>query len=146
MSGSGDPLPPVQLARRFDRLCDRFEAALKAGRRPRVERYLGKLPLSMQPELLRELLVLELEYRWQNGEKPDLHEYRLRFAQHAELIDSVFHEARQDSPSTPYLLPKWTVSRLVSQIRALVHPEKNGEVPKPEVFSVLARLLRLTAA
>jgi hypothetical protein len=35
-----------------------------------------------------ELLVLELEYRPQSGEKKELEEYRRRFPQHAELIDA----------------------------------------------------------
>src|SRR5207237_10018054 len=54
---SGSPASAAQLARRLDQLCDRFEAAWMAGRRPQLERYLGKLPPSMQLELLRELLV-----------------------------------------------------------------------------------------
>ena len=58
----GNHLAPEQLARWMDRVCDRFETAWKAGRRPRLERYLGELPITAQSELLRELLVLELEY------------------------------------------------------------------------------------
>jgi hypothetical protein len=46
--------PPAQRARRLDRLCDHFEAAWKAGRRPRLERYLSKVSPAAQPNLLRE--------------------------------------------------------------------------------------------
>src|SRR6267378_2156462 len=94
----GNHMAPEQLARRMDRVCDRFETAWKAGRRPRLERYLGKLPPTAQSELLRELLVLELEYRYQKGEKPQPQEYQLRFPQYRELIATAFSEAKQATP------------------------------------------------
>ena len=56
---NGEYSAPARLARQ-DNVCDRFEAAWKAGQRPPLERFLGKLPPSEQPELLRELLALEL--------------------------------------------------------------------------------------
>ncbi len=53
----------------IDAACDRFEAAWKAGRQPRIEDYLdidwpgeGPVPLA---ELLAELVMIDLEYRWQ---------------------------------------------------------------------------------
>src|SRR5438552_11174305 len=93
----GNDSAPARLARQ-DSVCDRFEAAWQAGRRPPLEAYLGKLPPSEQPELLRELLALELAYRHQNGEKPELEEYRRRFLPHGELIDTVFNEVKQATP------------------------------------------------
>ena len=50
------PSPPT-LARRVDEACDRFEAAWKAGRRPRIEDSLAEVPEPGRPALLRELLV-----------------------------------------------------------------------------------------
>src|SRR5690348_12819791 len=84
---------PARLARRVDSLCDRFEAAWKKGRRPKLECYLAHVPPAAQPELLRELLMLELEYRPQTGQKPEVEEYHGRFPEHRELIDTVFREA-----------------------------------------------------
>ena len=45
MSAATPPAPdsvPATVADRIDRVCDRFEAAWKAGRRPRIEEYLGE--------------------------------------------------------------------------------------------------------
>jgi WD40 repeat protein/predicted Ser/Thr protein kinase len=142
----GNEFPSARLARRLDQICDRFEAAWKAGRRPRLERYLGKLPSAAQAELLRELLILELEYRDQKGEKPLRQEYAVRFPEHAELIETVFSEARQNTPATPYLLPRWTMSRLANQVRRLALPADEGKRDRPGHFSALAHLLGLAAA
>src|SRR5438552_18696527 len=87
-----------------------------------------------------------LEYRYQSGEKPQPEEYHLRLPQHAELIDTVFSETRQATPSSPYLLRRWTVSRMVSQFRMLAFPEQQGKGFPPDVLSLLAGILSRTAA
>jgi serine/threonine-protein kinase len=74
----GKDSAPARLERQ-DQVCDRFETAWKAGRRPRLERYLDKVSPAEQRELLRELLALELVYRSQSGEQLDPEEYRRRF-------------------------------------------------------------------
>ncbi|MGA2256005.1 MAG: hypothetical protein ABSG53_15270 [Thermoguttaceae bacterium] len=61
---------------RVDRVCDQFEAAWKAGRRPRIDDFLSEVPPAEWLDLLRELLVLDLDYRRQFGESPTLEEYR----------------------------------------------------------------------
>jgi WD40 repeat protein/serine/threonine protein kinase len=86
------------LARQVDQVCDRFEAAWKAGQRPRIEDYLGNLHEPEHPDLLRGLLVLELAYRRQAGERPTPGAYRARFPEHTELIDSLC--AAAPSPTT----------------------------------------------
>ena len=55
-------LPPT-VVDRIDRVCDRFEAAWRAGRRPRIEDYLGEAAGPERSALLRELLLAELECR-----------------------------------------------------------------------------------
>lgn len=50
-------------AKRIDRVCDRFEAALKTGRRPSVEEFLADVPEADRPALLRALRALERAYR-----------------------------------------------------------------------------------
>jgi hypothetical protein len=49
---------PVDLMRRVDAVCDRFEAALQSGEVPRIEFYLGLVPDSARLVLLGELLSL----------------------------------------------------------------------------------------
>ncbi len=76
---------------RIDRLCNRFEEAWLAGNRPKIEEFVAAAPRGEWPELLRELLVVELHYRRQLGESPSLDEYRtaypaLEFAPLAELF------------------------------------------------------------
>src|SRR5438105_15892538 len=107
LSPLGNEVSPAKLARRIDRLCDRFEAACQKGRAPRLERYLAQVPATAQPELLRELLVLELEYRAEKGEEPRPEEYQHRFPEHAELITTIFGERNQPLAPGPYLLRKW---------------------------------------
>jgi tRNA A-37 threonylcarbamoyl transferase component Bud32 len=64
---------------RNDRICDQFEAAWKAGPRPRLDDFLAKVPPAEWPDLLRELLVLDLDYRRQLGERPTLEQYRSEY-------------------------------------------------------------------
>src|SRR5438445_3136144 len=78
--------------RRVDQACDSFEAAWKAGRRPRVEAYLGKMAEPERTELLEELIRLELDYRAQRGERPSQEEYTLRFPEREALIAAIFTE------------------------------------------------------
>ncbi len=70
---------PVTLTPRADQECDRFEAAWKAGTRPRLEDHLAAVPEVDRPGLLRELLMLEIDYRCLAGEHPGADEYLARF-------------------------------------------------------------------
>jgi predicted Ser/Thr protein kinase len=76
----------------LEQVCDRFEAAWKAGQRPLIEDYLGDLPEPERPRLLRELLHLELAYRRRLDETLVLDDYRCRFPEHAEVVVAVFRE------------------------------------------------------
>jgi RNA polymerase sigma-70 factor (ECF subfamily) len=51
--------------------CDRFEAAWRSGRRPRIEEYLAEVTEPVRPALRGELLALEQELRQGCGERPD---------------------------------------------------------------------------
>jgi serine/threonine-protein kinase len=88
-------LPPSQ-AEHVDQVCDAFEAAWKAarsaGERPQIEQYWQG---TLEPErsaLLYELLVLELTYRGQAGEKLTPEEYQARFPERAELLHQAFRK------------------------------------------------------
>jgi hypothetical protein len=75
-----DPEAPSEsLARLVDQVCNRFEAAWKAGGRPRLEDFLGDLPEPGRAALLRELIALDVYYRRARGEDCRPEEYQVRF-------------------------------------------------------------------
>src|SRR5262245_57838170 len=74
----------------LDRVCDRFEAAWKAGHRPQLEDHLSGVPELERSVLLRELIAVELHYRSAFGERTTLLEYQRRFPDQAEMVDSLF--------------------------------------------------------
>lgn len=71
-----------------------FEDAWKCGEPPRMEDFLelvgGK---RTRRDLFRMLLPIELKYRRKNGESPTAAEYRKRFPDFADHIDSVFRDS-----------------------------------------------------
>jgi hypothetical protein len=83
---------PLALAGCIDRACDRYETEWKAGERPRIEAYLAEARENERPALLRELLLLEIEFRRAGGERPTREEYVARFQGHDSVIGSVFEE------------------------------------------------------
>jgi len=77
-------------ARRVNDGCERFEAAWRAGRRPRIEEHLDEAPGRARAGALFELLALELELRREVGEQPTIEEYGVRFPEHPGVIDAAF--------------------------------------------------------
>jgi serine/threonine protein kinase/tetratricopeptide (TPR) repeat protein len=86
--------------RRIESVCDRFEAAWQPRPWPRIEEYWQETDGT---QLLRELLVLELVYRFRYHDHPNLGEYQARFPAHAGVIRSAFEAAgiRVSSPEPP---------------------------------------------
>src|SRR5262249_55451118 len=82
---SGDS-PARSVLHRIDEVCDRFEDVWKTGQRPRIEEFLADVPEPERPLLLRELLLLELEYRYQGGETLVLEDYAGRFPEYADFV------------------------------------------------------------
>jgi len=78
------------LKEHIDRLCLAFEDAWRAGAKPRVEDYLRDVTEGEHDALLRELLLLDVDYRRRAGEAVELAEYRARFPRNKNLIDAVF--------------------------------------------------------
>jgi WD40 repeat protein len=62
-----------------DQVCDEFEQAWLAGRRPRLEDSVGPADCRERSALLTELIPLDLDYRRRQGESPDPQEYLARF-------------------------------------------------------------------
>jgi serine/threonine protein kinase len=72
--------------------CTRFEAAWRAGQRPRIEDYLAEANERVRPALLAELLRMELEHRRRNGERPTEQDYLPRFGEQEEVVRRVLAE------------------------------------------------------
>lgn len=87
-----DALPPSP-GERAGTICDQFEAAWRAGQRPRIEDFLGDASKPGRPALLRELLARELSHRIRRGEQPAPGDYRERFPEDVTSISMVFNEA-----------------------------------------------------
>jgi hypothetical protein len=77
-STTGDGDLSVDLGRRLDAVCDRFEDAWQAGQAPRIEDYLAGWKAADRVALLRELVALELECRRSRGEPAQPAEYVMR--------------------------------------------------------------------
>jgi hypothetical protein len=78
------------------RACDRFEAAWRQGRGPRIEEFLAGSPTPQAATLLRELVALEVELRRARGESPTAPEYRGRFPGHTALIEALWEGPRTE--------------------------------------------------
>ena len=79
---------------RMDPICDRFESAWKAGQTPRVEDYVNNsADREERSTLLKELLLIELDYRRHRGERPSQDEYIRRFPDEDEgAVQSAFQK------------------------------------------------------
>lgn len=90
--------------------CDRFEAALRRGDRPRIETILAAAPDSDKPIWLRELLHIELEYLQEVGERIRPSDYTSRFPESFALIEQTFLNPEIVSP------PQLANYRILEQI------------------------------
>jgi len=79
-------------ARQIDQTCDRFEAAWKAGSRPDPAEFLGAAAGPVRSALLRQLLLLDWDYRRRAGENPRAGDYHTRFPDNSTLIEDVGRE------------------------------------------------------
>ncbi|WP_435011955.1 protein kinase domain-containing protein (plasmid) [Tundrisphaera lichenicola] len=90
------PAPDVPMTlsieARIDEVCDRYEAAWKAGGDPRIETYLERVTETERPALFRQLLALELELRSRRGERPDRGDYLTRYYGYAAMVEEAFRE------------------------------------------------------
>ncbi|CAN5914319.1 hypothetical protein BH23PLA1_BH23PLA1_35040 [soil metagenome] len=84
-----DSLSPADLEPILQ-VCDRFEADWHSGRSSRIERELEGVTETLRTRLLKELLALELELRFRQGDRPQPEEYLARFPGQEALIASAF--------------------------------------------------------
>ncbi len=83
---------PREATAHIDDAFSLYMSAWQSGHRLRIEEALEICPPPYSAVLLRNLLVLELSQRRRDGEAPTPGEYRARFPEHAQLIDSLFRE------------------------------------------------------
>src|SRR5438094_347659 len=95
-------VPPLTAAeaRLIDQVCDRFEAACADGRRPRPEEYVGPAAGPVRTALLRQLLLLDWDYRRRAGDGPCAGDYLARFPGDAAAIAAVAGEMAPPQVST----------------------------------------------
>src|SRR5262245_36551028 len=91
------PLSPSE-ARQVVQACDRFEAAWQAG--PRPEDFLGTAAGPVRSALLRQLLLLDWDYRRRTGQDPRAGDYGPRFPGDQDLIEDVGREMCEPPVST----------------------------------------------
>src|SRR5438105_4393024 len=83
--------------RAVDRIVTAFEQVWQNGSEPRLEKYLHETPKSVEAEVLKALLRVDLRQRQRRGQVLPVEEYQARFPQHRDLIAAVYQQA---SPST----------------------------------------------
>ncbi len=90
-------------AEELDRVCDRFEAAWRAGNRPVIDGYLEEVEEPLRSALLDELISLEIHWRRRRGEHPAAAEYHMRFPGHARALATALARtgARLAEAATP---------------------------------------------
>jgi eukaryotic-like serine/threonine-protein kinase len=106
MDESGQIIPGGRRARpseRVDAVCDRFEAASRAGGAPRIEDYVAAVDEADRPALMGELVALERELRRRRGERPVVEEYLDRFPAQAGIVRAAFGAQPEldDRPARP---------------------------------------------
>jgi WD40 repeat protein/predicted Ser/Thr protein kinase len=83
---------PLATLERIDCVCLEFEAAWKRDEQPRIEGYLGATQGLERRELLRELLLLDVDYRRHRGEIPTIAEYQRRFEKDSDLLPHILEQ------------------------------------------------------
>lgn len=81
---------PLDALERIEEACRRFEAAWKRGEEPSIEDALGGATGGERAALLRELILLDLDYRRQRGEAPIVDDYRRRLPADLAEVEAVF--------------------------------------------------------
>jgi serine/threonine protein kinase len=96
----------LEVLRRIDALCVRFEEAWQQGTRPSLEEYLVQVPEAERAGLLPELLNLDLHYADLAGQCPTLADYLARLPQYEDLLRQFFF-----APDEMLRSPRSTVPR-----------------------------------
>ncbi len=95
MGRTGRPLSLEQKLH-IDRVCLAFEAAWKSSGEPPIEEHLAGVAEPERSALLRELLLLDVDYRRRRGEAPAPGIYCRRFPADGAVIDEVFRRSETE--------------------------------------------------
>jgi hypothetical protein len=91
---SGAPARDFELPRAdlllIDRICDRFEAAWRAGERPDLALFLAETAGPARAHLFRSLLTIELEFLLSSDSGPEAAAFHERFPDYLYTVDAVF--------------------------------------------------------
>jgi len=90
--------PSLTELERIHKICTAFEEALKQGKAPRIENYLGDFSGRERVQLLRELLHLELDYRSRRGDPFDPADYIKRFPEGRAAVEAALGSPTISSP------------------------------------------------
>jgi len=132
---------PLADWKRIDSLCDRFEAAIRAGERPDPGQFLVEFEGSARELLFRELLTLELEASRSRGERPDPPAYLGRFPEYTEAIEEAFALLELDGPTVDAGKNRAS-SKPVAGASISKSTEVDGELPRVELNPVVVEALR----
>jgi serine/threonine protein kinase len=94
-----EPMEGSSPDERDDAICDRFEAAWRAGSGPRIEDYLEGIEGRERADLLGKLLRIELELCVEKDDRPVPEPYRARWPEYGTVIDSAFDAAAPPRPA-----------------------------------------------
>ena len=116
-----DSLSATQ-AKELDRVCDRFEAEWREGKRPRIEDHLEGIAEPMRSTLLGDVIEVEVRSRRRCGERPAPVEYRDRFPAHADVVTAAFGSAE-----APVAAPEATTARDADAATGALEPARRAD-------------------
>src|SRR5262249_30279857 len=91
----------AEQAIRICEACDRFEWDWLRGETPRIEQYLDEVSTDERPQLLEDLLRIEVEWRRDAGDRPASGEYAHRFPGKAALIGRILGQRDEEGDEEP---------------------------------------------
>jgi hypothetical protein len=100
----GDSLP-LDALERIEEACRRFEAAWRRGEEPAVEDAPGEANGPERAALLREIILLDLDYRCRRGEMPGAADYMRRLPADRAAVEAVFALPEAARPSAGSAAP-----------------------------------------
>lgn len=103
-----------EIFRQVDKVCQRFEAAWKAGHRPPISPYLSDIEEPIRSALLGELILLDWEYRARRGEQPAAADYYRQFPRDIAAVEAA---VRQSADSA-------NAGRLTVELRVVAGPHQ----------------------
>ena len=119
----------LEALERINRVCLQFEAVWKEDREPRIEDYLGVTEDEERSALLRELLLLDLDYRWRLERPATAEDYRTRFPNDRDLIEGLLGRL-----STRTMLGAGGMHHLARGQRQPVLPSRLGDYELEELL------------